>query len=217
MKLLLETEEVSLQSCPHQEGMDKELEEFPPVINSHWLLRSGLPPSLTRAEMPPSLPAVWVQAWEVRSRCWLLKMKAQLELVCMKMVDLRGKRAAPMGGSWLHPVRGRMKPLLSVAKEALHFSGWKVCETSTPFCGSYAWSLDKVLMCHAPQGLFFSFVLLNSEKGKKWHGWRGEKHSPVHKHILVSCYWFLNKIQRHHGVSVDLWRILDSMSGAPII
>lgn len=44
MELLLETEEVSLQSCPHQEGMDKELEEFPPVINNHWLLRSGLPP-----------------------------------------------------------------------------------------------------------------------------------------------------------------------------
>lgn len=32
MELLLETEEVSLQSCSHQEGMDKELEEFPPVI-----------------------------------------------------------------------------------------------------------------------------------------------------------------------------------------
>lgn len=55
----------------------------------------------------------------------------------------------------LHPVRGRVKPLLRRAKEALNSSEWKVCKTNTPFCCSCAWSLDKVLTCHATQGLFF--------------------------------------------------------------
>ena len=85
MELLLETEEFSLQSCPHQDGMDKELEEFPPVIK---VCPAQLPHQDRNAPVTSSCLSAGLRSGK---QVLALKMKAQLELVCMKIVDLRRK------------------------------------------------------------------------------------------------------------------------------